>query len=61
MSPFFVRGDGREVVRVSPYQVSILLERPLALELIAAVVDVLSRRVVDLVADRAVFQQHCTT
>ena len=35
--------DGREVVRVSPYQVSSLLERPLVLELIAAAVDELSR------------------
>ena len=36
---------------VSPHQVSNLLERPLAPELIAAVVDELSRVVVDLVAD----------
>ena len=35
--------DGREVVRVSPYRVSSLLERPLVLELIAAAVDELSR------------------
>ena len=34
---------GREVVRVSPYQVSSLLEWPLVLELIAAAVDELSR------------------
>jgi hypothetical protein len=35
--------DGREVVRVSPYRVSSLLERPLVLELIAAAVNKLSR------------------
>ena len=35
--------DGREVVRVSPHQVSNLLERSLVLELIAAAVDELSR------------------
>ena len=35
--------DEREVVRVSPYRVSSLLERPLVLELIAAAVDELSR------------------
>jgi hypothetical protein len=50
---FLVRKDKREVVRVSPYQVSILQERPLALELIAAVVNVLLCVVVDPVANHA--------
>ena len=50
-----------EVVRVSPRRVFNLLERPLVPESIAAVVDELSRVVVDLVADRVAWIQRSRT